>query len=128
MYTLEDLKQIMTRLRAEDGCPWDLAQTHEIMKHYLEEECGVVLADIDNQDTENLCEELGDVLYQIMIHCEIEKEKGNFTVDDVIDGISRKMVRRHPRVFGGTEVSGEPGSAASWEEIKRREREEKGYI
>ncbi|MCI8741242.1 MAG: nucleotide pyrophosphohydrolase [Lachnospiraceae bacterium] len=128
MYTLEDLKQIMTRLRAEDGCPWDRSQTHESMKQYLEEECGEVLAAIDNQDTENLCEELGDVLYQIMIHCEIEKEKGNFTVDDVIDGIGRKMVRRHPRVFGGTEVSGEPGSAASWEEIKRREREEKGYI
>ena len=75
MYTLEDLKQIMTRLRAEDGCPWDRSQTHESMKQYLEEECGEVLAAIDNQDTENLCEELGDVLYQIMIHCEIEKEK-----------------------------------------------------
>lgn len=125
MYTLDDLKQIITRLRAENGCPWDRAQTHESMKPYLEEECGEVLAAIDNRDTENLCEELGDVLYQIMIHCEIEKEQGHFTVDDVIDGISRKMVRRHPRVFGGADARGDCASQMSWEEIKRREREMK---
>ncbi len=128
MYTLDDLKHIMTRLRAVDGCPWDRAQTHESMKQYLEEECREVLEAIDNQDTDNLCEELGDVLYQIMIHCEIEKEQGHFTVDDVIDGISRKMIRRHPRVFGGPDHQGDLGSHLSWEEIKRREREGKEGI
>ena len=77
-----------------------------------------VLEAIDNQDTENLCEELGDVLYQIMIHCEIEKEQGNFTIDDVVNGICEKMVRRHPRLFGG-----EMEKDLTWEEIKKREKE-----
>lgn len=121
MYTFEDLKAIMARLRAEDGCPWDRVQTHETMKRYLVEECAEVLEAIDNGDIENLCEELGDVLYQIMIHSEIEKEQGNFTVDDVVDGICRKMVRRHPRVFGG-----QTEEELSWEEIKRRERKVPG--
>lgn len=123
MYTLEDLKEIMEKLRSEDGCPWDRVQTHESMKKYLVEECAEVLEAIDNQDTENLCEELGDVLYQIMIHSEIEKEKGNFTVDNVIDGICQKMVRRHPRVFGGPKLPEGLEGKELWEEIKRRERE-----
>lgn len=123
MYTLEDLKEIMEKLRSENGCPWDRVQTHESMKKYLVEECAEVLEAIDNQDTRNLCEELGDVLYQIMIHSEIEKEKGNFTVDDVIDGICKKMVRRHPRVFGGPELPEGLEGMALWEEVKRRERE-----
>ena len=105
MYTFDDLKQILERLRdKENGCPWDSVQTHESMKKYLVEECGEVLEAIDNQDTENLCEELGDVLYQIMIHCEIEKEQGNFTIDDVVNGICEKM-------------------DLTWEEIKKREKE-----
>ncbi len=123
MYTLEDLKAIMEKLRSENGCPWDRVQTHESMKKYLVEECAEVLEAIDNQDTMNLCEELGDVLYQIMIHSEIEKEKGNFTVDDVIDGICQKMVRRHPKVFGGSELPEGLEGTELWEEIKRRERE-----
>ncbi len=118
MYTFEDLKEIVKKLRAEDGCPWDRVQTHESMKRYLVEECAEVLEAIDNKDAENLCEELGDVLYQIMIHSEIEKEKGEFGIDDVVDGICRKMVRRHPRVFGGEDGK----KALSWEEIKALER------
>lgn len=118
MYTFEDLKEIVKKLRAEDGCPWDRVQTHESMKRYLVEECAEVLEAIDNKDAENLCEELGDVLYQIMIHSEIEKEKGEFGIDDVVDGICRKMVRRHPRVFGGEDGK----KALSWEEIKVLER------
>ena len=118
MYTFEDLKEIIKKLRAEDGCPWDRVQTHESMKRYLVEECAEVLEAIDNKDAENLCEELGDVLYQIMIHSEIEKEKGEFGIDDVVDGICRKMVRRHPRVFGGEDGK----KALSWEEIKALER------
>lgn len=115
MYTFDDLKQILEKLRdKENGCPWDSVQTHESMKRYLVEECGEVLEAIDNQDTENLCEELGDVLYQIMIHCEIEKEQGKFTIDDVVNGICEKMVRRHPRLFGG-----EMEKDLTWEETKR---------
>ena len=106
MYTFEDLKKIMETLRSENGCPWDREQTHESLKKYFVEECAEVLEAIDNKDTENLCEELGDVLYQIMIHTEIEKEKGNFTIEDVVDGICRKMVGRHPAVFGGEPVEG----------------------
>ena len=100
MYTFEDLKQIMKTLRAEDGCPWDRAQDHDTLKKHLVEECAEVLEAIDAHDTENLCEELGDVLFQVMFHSEIEAEQGNFTVDDVVNGICEKMIRRHPRVFG----------------------------
>ena len=89
------------------------------------EECAEVLEAIDNKDTENLCEELGDVLYQIMIHTEIEKEKGNFTIEDVVDGICRKMVGRHPAVFGGEPVEGNLSREELWEALKRREREER---
>ena len=117
-YNVDDFRRLVHLLRQKDGCPWDSVQTHESMKKYLVEECGEVLEAIDNQDTENLCEELGDVLYQIMIHCEIEKEQGNFTIDDVVNGICEKMVRRHPRLFGG-----EMEKDLTWEEIKRREKE-----
>ena len=125
MYTLDDLKGIMTRLRAKDGCPWDSVQTHESMKRYLVEETSEVLQAIDNKDPDNLCEELGDLLYQIMIHAEIEKEKGTFTIDDVIDDICWKMIKRHPNVFGGPELPEGLTSAERWAEIKRLEREER---
>ena len=118
MRTFEDLKEIVAVLRSDHGCPWDRKQTLESLKPYLLEESGEVLAAIDHHDMENLCEELGDVLYQIMIHCEIEKEQGNFTIDDVVNGICEKMVRRHPRLFGG-----EMEKDLTWEEIKRREKE-----
>ena len=124
MYTFEDLKQIMKTLRAEDGCPWDRAQDHDTLKKHLEEECAEVLEAIDAHDTENLCEELGDVLFQVMFHSEIEAEQGNFTVDDVVNGICEKMIRRHPRVFGG-EIPEVEIEKDLWEAIKKQEREEK---
>ena len=125
MYTLDDLKEIITRLRAKDGCPWDSVQTHASMKRYLVEETSEVLEAIDNNDSDNLCEELGDLLYQIMIHAEIEKEKGTFTIEDVIDSIAWKMVKRHPNVFGGPELPEGLTGAERWAEIKRLEREER---
>ena len=124
MYTFEDLKQIMKTLRAEDGCPWDRAQDHDTLKKHLGEECAEVLEAIDAHDTENLCEELGDVLFQVMFHSEIEAERGNFTVDDVVNGICEKMIRRHPRVFGG-EIPEVENEKDLWEAIKKQEREEK---
>ena len=125
MYTFEDLKQIMKTLRAEDGCPWDRAQDHETLKKHLVEECAEVLEAIDSGDTENLCEELGDVLFQVMFHSEIEAECGNFTVDDVVNGICEKMIRRHPHVFGDEEYGSDEQNQARWEEIKRQEKEAK---
>ena len=125
MYTLDDLKGIMERLRAKDGCPWDSVQTHDSMKRYLVEETSEVLDAIDRKDSDNLCEELGDLLYQIMIHAEIEKEQGRFTIDDVIDDICWKMIKRHPNVFGGPELPEGLTSAERWSEIKKIEREER---
>ena len=125
MYTLDDLKDIMVRLRAEDGCPWDRVQTHGSMKRYIVEETAEVLEAIDKEDPDNLCEELGDLLYQIMIHAEIEKEKGHFTIDDVIDDICWKMIKRHPNVFGGPKLPEGLSSGERWAEIKRIERAER---
>ena len=120
MYTFEDLKQIMKTLRAEDGCPWDRAQDHETLKKHLVEECAEVLEAIDSGDTENLCEELGDVLMQVVLLSQIAREKGLFDITDVIKGISEKMIRRHPHVFGapGTEVP-------DWEAIKQQEKQQR---
>ena len=118
MYTFDDLKQILEKLRdKENGCPWDSVQTHESMKKYLVEECGEVLEAIDNQDTENLCEELGDVLLQVLMHSQIAEEEGRFTIDDVINEIARKMIRRHPHVFGDGHAD-----TLNWEEIKKAEK------
>ena len=125
MYTLDDLKEIMVRLRAKDGCPWDSVQTHDSMKRYLVEETAEVLEAIDRKDPDNLCEELGDLLYQIMIHAEIEKEQGRFSIDDVIDDICWKMIKRHPNVFGGPELPEGLTGVERWAEIKRMEREER---
>lgn len=119
-YTFEDLVEIVAALRR--GCPWDRVQTHESMKKYLVEECSEVLEAIDAGDMDNLCEELGDVLYQIMMHSEMEKEKGNFTAADVVDGICKKMVRRHPHVFGDPETGVPNGTGKSCEELKSFER------
>ena len=125
MYTFKDLVEITAKLRAEDGCPWDRAQDHETLKKHLVEECAEVLEAIDSGDTENLCEELGDVLFQVMFHSEIEAEQGNFTVDDVVNGICEKMIRRHPHVFGDEEYGSDEQNQARWEEIKRQEKEAK---
>lgn len=118
MYTFQDLVDITARLRSEDGCSWDRAQTHESLKGCLKEECGEVLDAIDSGDQENLCEELGDLLFQVMLHSRIAEEEGNFTIDDVIHGICDKMIFRHPHVFG--DRKGTPGEeeTPTWEELK----------
>lgn len=118
MYTFQDLINITAKLRSEGGCPWDRAQTHESLKPYLTEEAGEVLQAIDSKDMENLCEELGDVLFQVMIHSQIAAEAGDFTIEDVIDGICDKMVFRHPSVFGGENAPEKGGRNLTWEELK----------
>ena len=125
MHTFQELKEVVAALRGEGGCPWDRAQTLESLKPYLVEESGEVLAAIDNHDMENLCEELGDVLYQVMIQSQIAEENGWFTVEDVIDGLCAKMIRRHPHVFGGAKADTPEESLALWLEIKKQEKAKK---
>ena len=125
VYTFSDFVDIVAQLRAPDGCVWDRAQTHETLKKYLKEESGEVLEAIDNKDDENLCEELGDLLLQIVLNAQIGAEDGAFTMDDVIQGISEKMVRRHPWVFGDMEIDSIDENVSLWEQIKKKEKESK---
>ena len=124
-YTFKDLTDITAKLRSENGCTWDRAQTHESLIPCLMEESGEVRDAIVNKDDENLCEELGDLLFQVMIHSQIAAERGAFTVADVVDGICKKMVRRHPHVFGDRKVNSPEEALALWQEIKKREKSEK---
>ncbi len=122
MHTFEDLVNITNRLRSDHGCPWDREQTHESLKKCLEEESGEVLSAIDQKDMENLCEELGDVLFQVMLHSQIAKEHGDFTIDNVVNGICEKMIRRHPHVFGDKKAITSEEGQALWDEIKKQEK------
>lgn len=125
MHTFEELKEVVAKLRSEHGCPWDKEQTFESLKPYLIEESNEVLDAIDNHDMENLCEELGDVLYQVMIHSRIAEEQGIFTIYDVVDGVCEKMIRRHPHVFGDATAETPEESYALWQEIKKQEKAKK---
>ena len=121
-YGYEDLLHIMELLRAPGGCPWDREQTHEsLRRNFLEESCEVVEA-IDRGDRAALCEELGDALLQVVFHAQLDKEQGGFTMDDVVDGICKKLVYRHPHVFGSAEVSSTAEELDRWEALKRREK------
>ena len=122
-YTYEELLGIVAELRNDHGCPWDKAQTHESMIPCLRDECEEAVEAIENRDDENLCEELGDVLLQVLMHSQIAAEESRFTIEDVVDGLAAKLVRRHPHVFGDvTAVTPEEG-LASWEAIKKKEKE-----
>lgn len=125
MYTFQDLVDITSKLRSEEGCPWDRAQTHESLEKHLEEETGEVLEAIDEKDMDHLCEELGDLLFQVMLHSQIAREEGGFSIEDVVNGICEKMVRRHPRIFGGEMAEIPLEGRELWEEIKRREKAKK---
>ena len=124
-YTYEDFLDIIAQLRAPGGCPWDQKQTHESLKECLLEESQEVLDAIDNKDDENLCEELGDVLLQVVMHAQIAAEEGRFTMDDVVQGVSEKMVRRHPHVFGGIKVDSIEEGLDLWNAIKAQEKAQK---
>ena len=103
-YNVEDLRQIVALLRAPGGCPWDGAQTHESLRRNFIEEAYEVAEAIDREDPALLKEELGDLLLQVVFHADIERQAGDFTMDDVADGEVRKMLFRHPHVFGGQET------------------------
>jgi MazG family protein len=111
----------MARLRSEQGCPWDREQTRASLKAYLIEEAYEVLEAIDESSTDHLVEELGDLLFQVVFHCQIASEQGEFTIADVLDRLSQKMVRRHPHVFGDRTVTDARQALAQWERIKHAE-------
>ena len=124
-YTYDDFLGIIAKLRAPGGCPWDQKQTHESLKDCLLEESNEVLAAIDNRDDENLCEELGDVLLQVVMHAQIAAEEGRFTMKDVVQCVAEKMVRRHPHVFGDIKVNSVEEGLDLWNAIKAQEKARK---
>jgi nucleoside triphosphate diphosphatase len=124
------LVELMATLRALNGCPWDRKQTHESLKPYLLEETYEALETIDRRDHPKLCEELGDVLLQVIFHSQIAAEEGTFTVEDVLDVLTTKLIRRHPHVFGNGDQAGALTNGeqvvSQWEQIKGAEREAAG--
>ena len=124
-YNINDLVEIMKLLRSPGGCPWDAEQTHESIKKNLIEEAYEVIEAINKNDDELLCEELGDLLMQVIFHSCMEEEKGVFDFADVCDGICKKLVERHPHVFGETKISGVEDVLTNWDAIKRKSKGQK---
>lgn len=121
-----DLVETFAVLRGPNGCPWDKKQTHESLIKCLQNESQELIDAINKKDDENMKEELGDVLLQVLMHSQIAAEEGKFTIDDVIQGLYDKLHRRHPHVFGGLARAASAEEAlALWKEAKRKEREGK---
>jgi len=125
-YKFYDLVEIVRKLRGEKGCPWDKKQTHKSLIKYLKEETEELIKEIEKDNIGGIKDELGDVLLQVVFHTQIEKEKENFDIDDVIDNICRKMIRRHPHVFGNLKVKSEEEIEKNWENIKKGEKSRGG--
>ena len=122
-YDWEDFVKIMRLLRQPGGCPWDAEQTHQSIRRNFLEETYEVLDALDRDDPHAMCEELGDVLMQVVFHAVIEEEQGRFTTADVVDGVAQKLVYRHPHVFGGgMQADTSEEVLANWEVLKRREK------
>ncbi|WP_445492783.1 nucleoside triphosphate pyrophosphohydrolase [Niallia sp. 03133] len=120
------LRQIIAALRGPDGCPWDRKQTHESLCKYLVEECYELIEAIKEDDIDHVIEELGDVLLQVMLHSQIGEDEGFFSIDDVIEGISSKMIRRHPHVFGNEQAETVEDVMEHWQKAKSLEPHQKG--
>ncbi|MFP5109977.1 nucleoside triphosphate pyrophosphohydrolase [Neobacillus sp. C211] len=118
------LREIIAELRSPTGCPWDREQTHESLKKYLIEETYEVIDAINHEDIDHLIEELGDVLLQVMLHAQIGEDDGYFSIDDIIEGLSAKMIRRHPHVFGNGQADNAEEVVRNWQEIKKLEKGE----
>jgi len=112
--------EIVAKLRRE--CPWDKQQTFETLKPYLIEEVHEAIEAIDEKDYDHLCEELGDMLLHVVMVAELAREQGHFNIEDVIKGISEKMVRRHPHVFGSKKLKNSKQVLNQWQKIKRQEK------
>ncbi len=122
-YDFNDLLQVMERLRAENGCPWDREQTHESLKIYLIEETYEVLEALDSGDMSKFCNELGDLLLQIVFHAQIAKENGVFDIYDVISEICQKLISRHTHIFGDAKADTAEQVIENWEAIKKKEKQ-----
>ena len=116
------LVSLIARLRAPEGCPWDKKQTHQSLRRHLLEECYEVLEALDESDSAKLCQELGDLLMQIVLHAQIAAEQGEFELADVLRNINTKLVRRHPHIFGSFRVKDADEVAHNWEALKQEER------
>ncbi len=121
-YDVNDLRRVVEILRSPGGCPWDREQTHQTIRRDLLEETAELCEAIDENSTEHMREELGDVLLQVMLHARMEEEQGVFSLDDVADGICRKLILRHPHVFGDVQVADSAHVLRNWEDIKRWEK------
>ena len=124
-YGIDDLLRIMELLRSPGGCPWDAEQTHESIRNSLIEETYEVIEAINKKDRELLLEELGDVLLQVVFHAQMEKEKESFDFSDVCDGVCKKLVERHPHVFGSVTVENTDDVLKNWDDIKRKSKGQK---
>ena len=131
-YSFEDFVKIIRRLRAKDGCPWDREQTHDSLRPCMMEEAAEFVSSIriyhESGSAENMREELGDILLQVVMHSVIAEEEGLFTLEDVIEEVSEKMIRRHPHIFGTAEADSPEQVLQNWDEIKKKEKEGKSWI
>jgi tetrapyrrole methylase family protein/MazG family protein len=127
-FTFDDLVAVMARLRGPEGCPWDREQTHASLAPYLLEETHEVLEAIARRDQEALRDELGDLLLQVVFHGQMAGEAGGFTAADVVDGLTRKLIDRHPHVFGDRRLGTPDEVLAQWHELKRRETPHRGVF
>ena len=125
-HDINTLRRIMACLRGENGCPWDRAQDHKSIRRDLIEETYEVAEAIDNDDSDLLREELGDLLLQVVFHARMEEEAGRFSLDDVIADLCEKLIRRHPHVFGDVSAEDPEGALASWNEAKKEEKHRDG--
>lgn len=121
-YSFEDLVKIMATLRSPEGCPWDRQQTHQSLLPYLVEESHEYIDAAQANDKVHMAEELGDVLFQVVFHSQVAKENNDFSIDDVVQGICEKMIRRHPHVFGDAKVDDASEVTRRWERIKAAEK------
>ncbi len=125
-HDINELLEVVEILRSENGCEWDRAQTHESLKRCLRDESQEVIDAIDNKDDENLCEELGDLLLQVLMNAQVAKERGVFDFEKVVQGLTDKLIRRHPHVFGEEERPTTPEESLKlWKKVKEIEKARK---
>lgn len=128
IYSFNDLISIIEKLRSEEGCPWDREQTHETLVPCLLEESYELMEALQNKDIPLMKEELGDVLLQVLMHAQIAKEESEFTLEEVVHELAHKLVYRHPHVFGDIELKDSQEVLANWEELKKKEKNEKSLV
>jgi tetrapyrrole methylase family protein/MazG family protein len=126
--TFQEFVALIARLRGPDGCPWDREQTFASLKRFMIEEAYEAVEAVDSGSRERLCDELGDVLIQVVLNAQLAAEEGSFTIDDVLANVTDKLIRRHPHVFGAVQVADSAEVLRNWEQIKREERPERTSV